>query len=162
MRAASAAEAPPDDPPGVFPRSHGLRVIPVSSQSPTAFHPNSGIVVFPKITAPCSLNLATQGASSSQGPSGSTLKDPRRVGQPLVKTISFIEIGTPSKRPCGFPSFHRFSESFACVKAASSSTKINALISLSRSSTRPKTALITSTGEASLRSNKPNKSLADL
>ncbi len=113
IRAASAADAPPDDPPGVLPRFQGLRVIPVSSQSPTPFHPNSGMVVFPKITAPCSLTLATQGASSSHGPFGSIVNEPLRVGQPLVKNMSFIEIGTPSKRPFGFPLLHRSSDSLA-------------------------------------------------
>ena len=38
-RAASAAEEPPDEPPGVFSRFQGLRVMPVSGESVTPFQP---------------------------------------------------------------------------------------------------------------------------
>jgi len=63
MPVAIAAAAPPLLPPGVFAESHGLRVIPVSGLSVTAFHPNSGVVVFPSKTARCSRKRATAGAS---------------------------------------------------------------------------------------------------
>ena len=43
--AASAAAAPPDDPPGVRPRSQGLRVSPCSFDSVTPVRQNSGVVV---------------------------------------------------------------------------------------------------------------------
>ena len=42
MPAATAAAAPPEDPPGVFAGFHGLRVTPVSGLSVTPFQPNSG------------------------------------------------------------------------------------------------------------------------
>ena len=64
--AAQAAAAPALLPPGVRERSQGLRVIPVSGLSPNAFHPNSGVVVLPIITAPASRNRAVAGASSEQ------------------------------------------------------------------------------------------------
>src|SRR5579871_5043304 len=63
--AAQAAAAPALLPPGVCPRFHGLRVIPVSGLSPIAFQPNSGVVVLPRITAPASLSRATAGPSSA-------------------------------------------------------------------------------------------------
>ena len=47
--------------------SHGLRVTPVSGLSVTPFQPNSGVVVLPTSTAPCSRSRATAGASSSHG-----------------------------------------------------------------------------------------------
>src|SRR6516162_2903036 len=52
--AAQAAAAPALLPPGVRARPHGLRVIPVSGLSPSAFQPNSGVVVLPRMTAPAS------------------------------------------------------------------------------------------------------------
>src|SRR6187200_2479659 len=47
MPDATAAAAPPEDPPGVFAGFHGLRVMPVSGLSVTPFQPNSGVVVLP-------------------------------------------------------------------------------------------------------------------
>ena len=37
---AAAAAAPEEEPPGVLDRSHGLRVTPVSGESPVPFQPN--------------------------------------------------------------------------------------------------------------------------
>ncbi len=65
--AASAAAAPPLLPPGLRSRFHGFRVMPVSGLSVTNLWPSSGVVVFPRITAPCSRRRATAGASSSHG-----------------------------------------------------------------------------------------------
>src|SRR5215471_16797705 len=93
--AASAADEPPEDPPGVFPLFQGLRVIPVSGESVVPFQPNSGVVVLPIKTAPASRNRATAGASSFHGPEGSTVLDPRRVGQPFVSRMSLTATGTP-------------------------------------------------------------------
>src|SRR5262249_6736544 len=45
--AATEAAAPALEPPGVFAGFHGLRVMPVRGQSPTALQPNSLVVVFP-------------------------------------------------------------------------------------------------------------------
>src|SRR3954464_13705614 len=80
--AATAATAPPEEPPGVFFGFHGLRVMPVSGLSVTPFQPNSGVVVLPSSTAPCSRNLAVAGASSCHGPFASTLFEPARPGPP--------------------------------------------------------------------------------
>ena len=67
MPVAAATAAPALLPPGVRSRFQGLRVMPVSGLSPIAFQPNSGVVVLPSSTAPCSRRRATIGASSSQG-----------------------------------------------------------------------------------------------
>src|SRR5881394_4495899 len=67
MPDATAAAAPPEEPPGVFFGFHGLRVMPVSGLSVTPFQPNSGVVVLPSSTAPCSRSLAVAGASSFHG-----------------------------------------------------------------------------------------------
>ena len=67
MPSAAATAAPPLEPPGVLLVSQGLRVMPVSAQSVTAFQPSSGVVVLPISTAPCSRRRAVAGASSSHG-----------------------------------------------------------------------------------------------
>ena len=61
---AAATAAPPDEPPGVREASQGLRVMPVSALSVTAFQPSSGVVVSPSSTAPAARSSATTGASS--------------------------------------------------------------------------------------------------
>ena len=53
--AATAAAAPPEEPPGVRCRSHGLRVGPNRRASLTGRMPYSGSVVVPTITKPASL-----------------------------------------------------------------------------------------------------------
>ena len=52
MPAATAAAAPPDEPPAVRSRSHGLRVLPLCVVSVEAARPISGVIVLPKITRP--------------------------------------------------------------------------------------------------------------
>ena len=103
MPVAAATAAPALLPPGVRSGFQGLRVMPVSGLSPTAFQPNSGVVVLPSSTAPCSRRRATMGASSSQGWSRRTDLEPRSVGQPRAIITSFTVAGTPSTRPCGAP-----------------------------------------------------------
>src|SRR5262249_10601495 len=50
--AAAAAAAPALEPPVVIAVFHGLRAMPVSGLSPSAFQPNSGLVVLPSMTPP--------------------------------------------------------------------------------------------------------------
>src|SRR5256886_11150807 len=110
---ATAAAAPPEEPPGVFAGFQGLRVMPVSGLSVTPFQPNSGVVVLPSSTAPCSRRRAVAGASSFHGPLASTVFEPRSVGQPLVRMMSLIVNGTPSSNPFGCPAIHLASDAFA-------------------------------------------------
>ena len=107
--AATAAAVPPDEPPGVFDGSHGLRVMPVSDELVSPLQPNSGVVVLPTSTAPASRSRAVAGASTSHGWSGSTVWLPRRVGQPRVRIRSLIDVGTPSSGPIGSPRRQRAS-----------------------------------------------------
>ncbi len=62
--AATAAAAPPLDPPAVRDRSHGFRVGPKTRLSVTALCPNSGVLVFPSTTAPAARSRSTTGAST--------------------------------------------------------------------------------------------------
>ena len=59
--AAMAAALPPEDPPGVWSRFHGLRVGPNTVLSVSAFHPSSGVLVFPTTTHPAATSRATSG-----------------------------------------------------------------------------------------------------
>ncbi len=63
--AATAAPAPPLEPPGVSAGFHGLRVMPRSGLSVTALWPNSGVVVLPTMMAPAPLRRSTHTESSS-------------------------------------------------------------------------------------------------
>src|ERR1043166_7488425 len=58
----AAAAAPPEEPPVVRSSFHGLRVMPVSGLWHTPIQPNSGRVVLPRKTAPCSRRRAPAGA----------------------------------------------------------------------------------------------------
>ena len=148
MPAATAAALPPEEPPGVFAGFHGLRVMPVSGLSQTPFQPNSGVVVLPKITAPCSRRRATAGASSFHGPLGSIVFEPRRVGQPRVSNRSLIDVGTPSTSPLGSPFIQRASDARALSSANAGSTWQKAFSTGLSASTRFSTAWVTSTGES--------------
>ena len=59
MPAATAAPEPPEEPPGVRPVSHGLRVGPWRVGSVTGRMPTSGRLVFPTITKPASRRRRT-------------------------------------------------------------------------------------------------------
>src|SRR5688572_28805547 len=149
MPAATAAAAPPEEPPGVLAVFQGLRVMPVSGLSHTPFQPNSGVVVLPRITAPCSRTRAVAGASSVHGPWASTVFEPRSVGQPLVNRISLIDSGTPSSSPFAAPLIQRASEALAS-SSARSDTRLKALSLGLRSSMRLSTARVASTGDSVL------------
>src|SRR5438105_268299 len=62
--AAIAADAPPLEPPGVFSRSHGLRVTPKSRLCVAPIQPNVGVFVLPTLMPPAAVMRATIGASS--------------------------------------------------------------------------------------------------
>jgi hypothetical protein len=64
IRAATPAAAPALDPPAVNCGFHGLRVTPVSGESPTAFEPSSLVVVLPVMHAPARRRRSTDGASA--------------------------------------------------------------------------------------------------
>ena len=146
--AATAAAVPPDEPPGVFDGSHGLRVSPVRSEFVSPLHPNSGVVVLPMRTAPASRRRAVAGASTSHGWSGSTVWLPRRVGQPFVSTRSLMVVGTPSSGPTGSLRCQRISDAAAAAIASSGARWAKALIVGFTASMRSSTARVASTGDA--------------
>ena len=97
--AATAAAVPPDDPPGVFVGSHGLRVMPVSGELVSPLHPNSGVVVLPMSTAPASRSRAVTGCVDVPrlvGVDGAAAPQRRPA---RVRIRSLIDTGTPSSGP---------------------------------------------------------------
>src|SRR4051812_15021379 len=65
--AASAAEEPPDDPPEVCARSHGLRVAPNTRLVLSALCPSSGVFVLPTTMQPALFRRATSSESVDAG-----------------------------------------------------------------------------------------------
>ena len=81
MPAATAAADPPEEPPGVRARSHGLRAGPHATGSVIPFAPNSGVLVLPKMTRPASIQRWTTVACAAAGVDISA-REPLEVGRP--------------------------------------------------------------------------------
>ena len=145
--AATAAPAPPEEPPGVRSRFQGLRVMPFRGESVTPLWPYSELVLWAKTMAPASRSRATAGASASAGALSVSLL-PIEAGQPLARTSSLIETGTPSSGDSGSPFFQRRSEARAALSASRPSTRVKALMAGCSFSARASTAFMVSTGEA--------------
>ena len=95
--AATAAAAPPEDPPGVWSVSQGLRAGPKRCGSVMPLAPNSGVLVLPKTCSPASIHRCTTVAVSVAGRSASA-RLPPLVGTPArCWCRSFSRNGTPSK-----------------------------------------------------------------
>ena len=92
--AATAAAEPPDEPPGVRCRSHGLRVTPNVGDSVHGVIVSSGTCVLPTITAPAERSRRTTSASAVAGPPFAS--PPSAVRSPATSMSSLIAIGTPS------------------------------------------------------------------
>ena len=78
MPAATAAAEPPEDPPGVRLRSHGLRVTPFASVAVHGKIVSSGTFVMPIGIAPAARSRRTASASARSG--GPKLREPRVLG----------------------------------------------------------------------------------
>ena len=80
---ASAADVPPDEPPGVRSRSHGLRVMPKVGLSVWGLRPNSGVLVLPTTIAPASRRRDTSTESRVEGASCACVAEPFVVTKPI-------------------------------------------------------------------------------
>ena len=69
---AAATAAPPEEPPGVMAGFHGLRVMPLSGLSVSAFQPNSGVVVRPSSVTPAASEAFDGGGVGRAGRSRGT------------------------------------------------------------------------------------------
>src|SRR3954453_21564879 len=90
----TAAAEPPDDPPGVRSRFHGLRVTPHASDAVHGQSVSSGTLVLPTISAPAFRNLVTTSASSALTPRSA--REPHAVDWPATSVSSLIATGTPA------------------------------------------------------------------
>src|SRR3546814_16582564 len=81
--AATAAAAPPLEPPDPLLWSHGLRVTPVSGLIVKGPAPNSGLVLMPRTTPPLSRARSTIGALSLTG-ARTGVAQGKRVSAPVV------------------------------------------------------------------------------
>ena len=91
--AATAAPAPPLEPPEVRSRSHGLRVGGCRSGSVTGIAPSSEVAVLPTITKPPRRSDAV--VLQSTGDGIQTAREPKRATEPRTKFRSFTAVGTP-------------------------------------------------------------------
>src|SRR3954463_5897411 len=92
--AANAAAEPPDDPPGVHSRFHGLRVTPQRLLQVTPSKNNSGAVVCACRTAPAATSLSIPGLFSRLTSSLNSML-PEVIFQPLRPYSSFTAIEIP-------------------------------------------------------------------
>src|SRR5437763_1985706 len=115
--AATAADEPPDEPPGTRDRSHGLCDGPyalVSVDEPIA---NSSMFVLPSTTTPAARSRPVTVASYG-GTQPSRIFEPQVVGTPLVTITSLSASGTPaSGLTGGRPAARRSSTACAAASA---------------------------------------------
>ena len=95
--AATAAAEPPEDPPGVRSRRHGLRVIPLACVTVQGKMSSSGVVVIPTGIAPAARSRRITSASATAG--GPWVRDPRVAMCPATATSSLSATGTPARGP---------------------------------------------------------------
>ena len=146
--AATAADDPPDDPPGTRVVSCGLRVGPKAEFSVDEPIANSSMLVLPTVMAPAAANRVTTVASYG-GSQPSRIRDEHVVGTPRVQRLSLRATGTPASGPGSRPSATAASTARAAWRAASSVTWLKAWISPSDSAIRARWPSSTSTAETS-------------
>ena len=97
----TAADEPPEDPPGVCSRLKGLRVSPWGRLCVISVMPFSGTAVLPQTIKPASRKFSMSGSSSC---AKSIVLKPRPICWFLPATrdpISLMRMGTPKKGPSG-------------------------------------------------------------
>ena len=100
---ATAAAVPPEDPPQVRSRFHGLRVTPQSLDSVVGTNPSSGTAVRANSTRPASRYHRTI-VLSAFGRTPANKADPQEDSTPsIAKKRSFTKNGTPRRGPSGSP-----------------------------------------------------------
>src|SRR4051794_29665422 len=93
--AASAADEPPPEPPGIRVRSHGLWVGPYAEFSVNEPIANSSMLVLPRITMPAA-SMRVVIVASYGGSQPARIFDPTVVGAPFMVTTSLSANGTPA------------------------------------------------------------------
>ncbi len=127
MPAATAAPAPPLDPPAVMSDRQGLRVRPCSALSVNQRIEKPGVLVRPMTMAPARRRLATTGLSPSAIRSRKATM-PLSVGQPRWSVLTLVVTGTPCSGPTAWPAATARSAASAAASASSASGSTTALI----------------------------------
>ncbi len=142
---ATAAAAPPDEPPVLRVVSNGLRDGPNSGLSQVARKPIGGLLVLPITIAPAASMRWAQMHVASTVWSCSRAIPPSVAGQPGLKSNrSLIAVGTPCSAPTGSPAASAASAARAAARASSKARKVNAVSDGSRASMRAIVASISS------------------
>ncbi len=142
--AATAAPLPPEEPPAVRVRSHGLRAVPCTPSVVPKTH-SSGTFVRPTTTAPAARSRATVTWSSAAGVSG-VAAEPTRLASPRTARLSLTATGTPASGSSARSG--REATSSASARAASARTTRNAPTRPSSRSIRARCSATTSRGVA--------------
>ena len=143
--AATAAAAPPLDPPGVSAGFQGLPVVPNRGLEVKPSSVNSGTLVLPSTMAPAARTRATT-SSSAAGRQPRSAGLPQVVGMSAVGRLSLSTTGTPSNGPQGEPLCQRAVLASASARAASSRWATKALSSGCTASLRARQASTTARG----------------
>src|SRR5471032_2831854 len=101
MPAATAAPAPPDEPPGVIPGSRGFLVSPCIRLVVNQRYENAGQLVRPRITAPALRRLSITGLLVFAITSRCNLR-PLVVANPCWSILTLTVTGTPASAPIGW------------------------------------------------------------
>ena len=141
--ATTATADPPEEPPGIFFVSHGLRTSPKCGLTELMPYANSCIPSLPRSTAPACRSFRTTVASSF-GTQSARIREPAVVRIPFVANRSFTATGIPCSGPLYRPVSISRSAWRACSSASSAVTVMNAL---SRGSTASMRARHDSTSE---------------
>ena len=150
MPEATAAAAPPLEPPGVCCGFHGLRVAPNRLFSVTVIDPNSGVLVRPVRMNPARRKARATGSVSVLSP-GRAPSEPKVTGWPATGSRSLMGSGTPANGGrSSTPAAMRSPRALASARASSSLRQITALSSGLRASTRAREASSTSSGLTSM------------
>ena len=158
--AATAAAAPPLEPPGVRVVSQGfLPVMPREfSQVPTK--PSSEQFVFPRMIPPA-WRMRSRNAALFCGMWSLKMMDPLVVRMPAVIWLSLMGIGSPWRGPRSSPFIMAVSAALACSMAMSWVTRRNPLSWWSMSSMRWMKSSVSSTGETCLDLIRSRRSVAE-
>ena len=144
MRAATWAAAPALEPPAVRSRFHGLRVMPVRGESPTALAPNSLVVLLPTMQAPAWRRRSTEGVSCGATLAASSL-EPKAWRTPPTAIRSLTLTGTPASGPGSRAPAISLSTWWAACSAASAVRVAKVLRRGSSRSMRSRKARMTAT-----------------
>ena len=127
MPAASAAAAPPEDPPGPCAGLNGLAVGPNRALVVLADQANSGRLVLPTTTQPAARRRATKGLSAVAGGASARTGAPKVVRKPTASWLSLTASGMPASGPGSPPLAVTSSTAAASASARSGSTATKAL-----------------------------------